>query len=266
MHTLRRITDALRFRFKIMAALLRLKLQRRGPDGELVVSYSWAKLPFTNDGDLQEIIYHAHFDEWHAKVLKELGSYIKPGDCVVDVGANLGFMALIFSELVGKDGAVLAFEPSAKTFRKLERTLAVNHCANVKAHNLGCGDKPARMTLFQTAGASGNASLLGTTSDHTRTGGEEIEIVRLDDLLLPESRQVNFMKMDVEGFEPSVLRGAKGLIQRDRPIICIELNTEFKQSGMESIAILKSLGYRILNEPNLEAGYVLDDFIALPPA
>jgi FkbM family methyltransferase len=228
------------------------------------MDYGWAKLPFTNDGDLQEAIYHAYEREWHDKAVAGLKEHLHPGQCVVDVGANLGFMSLIFRELVGPLGKILAFEPSTRTSRKLQRVLELNQARNVTPYQKGCGEKAGKMTLYQTALASGNASVLGSTREHERGAGEQIEIVRLDEFVLPLAVKVNFVKIDTEGFEPAVLRGAEALIRRDRPIFQIELNSEFKKASRESLSILKATGYRILDEPDLEAGPVLDDFIAVP--
>jgi FkbM family methyltransferase len=256
--------DSLWFKARVAITLLRLKLRFRLNGGELAVDYGWAKLPFTNDGDLQEAMYHAHAKAWHAKAVADLAAHIRPGGCVLDVGANLGFMSLIFRELVGPDGTVLAFEPSAATFRKLQRVFELNQCRNITAYNKGCGDHAAQMTLYHTGLSSGNSSVLGSTGEHQRGRSEPIEIVRLDEFVLPLAPKVDFIKIDTEGFEPAVLRGATGLVRRDRPIFHIELNSEFVDPCRESISILESYGYRFLNKPDLEAGHVLDDFTAVP--
>lgn len=262
--SLRQRWNSIQFKGRVAATLVKLKAKSTLSTGEVVVDYGWAKLPFTNDGDLQEAIYHAYAGEWHAKAVAGLSGYVRPGNCVLDVGANLGFMSLIFRELVGAEGKILAFEPSARTFKKLQRVLELNQCVNVTVYQKGCGDKGMKMALYQTAMASGNASVLGSTGEHKRGESEEIEIVRLDEFVAPLTRRVDFVKIDTEGFEPAVLRGADGLMRRDRPIFQIELNSEFKAACLESMSILKGSGYRFLNEPDLEAGPVLDDFIAVP--
>src|SRR6516162_2539765 len=87
--SLDRVTEGISFRVRIAAALTRLKLKYFVTRKEVVVDYGWAKLPFTNDGDLQEAIYHGHARVWHQKELAALSPWISKGASIVDVGANL---------------------------------------------------------------------------------------------------------------------------------------------------------------------------------
>lgn len=75
-------------------------------------------LPFHDDGDLQELLYHSFGMQWYAAEYAVLSLYLKSGHTVVDVGANLGFITGIASKLVGQQGRVHSFEPSPIVYGK----------------------------------------------------------------------------------------------------------------------------------------------------
>jgi len=139
---------------------------------------------------------------------------------VLDVGANIGCTALLFSDLAD---AVHAFEPSPTTHAILSANVA--SVSNVTTHNFGLGVQPG---TFELTYARNNRSG-GFVSDRTQASVghtvEAIEIRRLDDVVralrLPA---VDFIKIDAEGFEGSVLRGAPETLWRFRPVVVLEMN------------------------------------------
>src|SRR4051794_5393330 len=104
---------------------------RSAIQGEYVADYGWIRLPYTGDGDLQEVYYHANQAAWHDKDSAIFRSLVIPGTTVVDVGANLGFVTTMLSACAGPRGRVLAFEPSKATFGKLRRVVEINELRNV---------------------------------------------------------------------------------------------------------------------------------------
>jgi FkbM family methyltransferase len=141
---------------------------------------------------------------------------------VLDIGANIGCTAILFGEMAH---VVHAFEPSPSTFALLKRNVDRASLANVSLHNVGLGETPGRFTL--TFAPSNRAG--GFVSDQTQasTGHavENIEIRRLDDVV-PSlgAPPVDFIKIDVEGFEARVLRGASVTLAACRPLVVLELN------------------------------------------
>jgi FkbM family methyltransferase len=141
---------------------------------------------------------------------------------ILDIGANIGCTAILFGSIAD---VVHAFEPSPSTFAFLQRNVARAGLTNVSLHNMGLGENPGRFTL--TFAPSNRAG--GFVSDQTQasTGHavEDIEIRRLDDVVpLLRAPPVDFIKIDVEGFEAHVLRGASDTLAASRPLLVLELN------------------------------------------
>jgi FkbM family methyltransferase len=231
----------------------------------MFVDYGPIKLGFSNDGDEQEVQYHANCLTWYENEMNALAGHISKGQNIVDVGANMGFMAVIFSQLAGPRGKVFCFEPSRITFAKLKRTVAINNLTNVEANNFGCGIAESLATLVKTSRSSGESQLAVGDSPIITNGAEEVRVVGLDEFLLPRAESVHFLKIDVEGHEPFVLKGARQILQKYRPTICIELGSQYRKSSEEAIQFLKANGYTFVVEPDLQAGSGTN-FIAKPDA
>ena len=243
--------------------LAKLKARWRLGRGSLVEDYGWVRLGFSNDGDLQELWYHINCMEWHANEVAALRRFVRPGATIVDVGANLGFTVAIFAELAGPAGRVLAFEPSLRTFAKLKRTIEINGLANVKAFDCGCGDSNSVESLVSPDASSGHRSLL-IEPHAAHQSSEPVKLVRLDDMMRAEAAQVDLLKIDTEGYEPQVLRGAHDLLRRDRPVVYIELCDEYRRSSAQAIELLREAGYRFPIEPDLGRAANGANFIAVP--
>lgn len=242
---------------------LELSARRRMGGAEVVRDYGWVRLPFSGDGDLQEVYYHLNCEAWHEKEHSALAPYVRPGDTVVDVGANIGFMAALFHELVGEEGRVYAFEPSPRVFRKLERVIEVNNLSTVRPVNAGCGREPSTETLYQVSDSSGNASLVPIEGQRRPDGSEGVRLVCLDDFMRSRGERVDVLKIDTEGYESVVLEGAQEILERDRPVVYIELSQDYEGSSRESIRMLRERGYRFEPEPDLAHAHNGDNYLAI---
>jgi FkbM family methyltransferase len=241
-----------RIREKLNRETTRLLLSARHKiTGDFDIDYGWIRLPYSGDGDWQEVYYHQHQAEWRDKELAIFRSLVPPGSTVVDVGANLGFITVILSGLVGSQGTVVAFEPSSRTFSKLERTIEMNRLSNVRAINAGCGDKAETLELHNIAGSSGNASIVGKGPLR-----EHIQVVRLDDVPELKERSIELIKVDTEGFEHRVLDGARRLIAENKPILYLEMGGEYVDSTHRSIELLKEYEYDVRHVDNLDWSHV----------
>jgi FkbM family methyltransferase len=123
---------------------------------------------------------------------------LRPGDTVVDVGANIGTLALCASGCVGESGHVTAIEAHPKTFGFLVGNLHLNEAMNVEALNLAVGEADGEILL---------------THLNDQKGGTPIHMRPLD-ALVPGIAPVRLLKIDVEGYELPVLRGAERLLTR----------------------------------------------------
>lgn len=168
--------------------------------------------------------------------------YCEAGATVVDVGANLGYFTLLAAHLVGPKGRVVALEPNSENCRLLLSSLRVSGMTNVELLPVAA-DAAAGWAYYSTHVGS-NGGLVDDDELLARPG-TVIPTFPLDDLV---PGPVALLKMDVEGAEGRVVKGATRIIERDRPIITTELKEEMlgRVSGMsvaEYLGYFERLGY-----------------------
>jgi FkbM family methyltransferase len=132
-----------------------------------------------------------------------LRSLVHPGMHVVDAGANLGAYAHLFARCVGPSGRVTAFEPDPTLFAAIEKSARTNGLAQLQPHCLALGDHPGRARLNIGLLNSGDNRL--AAPDDITEAGLEINVTTLDDFL--DGAPVDFIKIDVQGWEEHALRG-----------------------------------------------------------
>lgn len=135
--------------------------------------------------------------------------WVKPGGVFVDAGANIGAYTIPAAQLVGAAGKVISFEAHPVTFGFLQRSIALNGFTNVLPHNQALGAEPGHVTMaFDTT----NPGETHVAADGT-LAGRDVPMVTLDQALAAlQVLNVDYLKVDVEGFELPVLRGAAGTI------------------------------------------------------
>ena len=171
--------------------------------------------------------------------------YAEPGSVVVDVGAHIGTHALPVSRMVGAWGRVYAFEPQRKLHRELHHNLAVNGITNVIPLRYALGEGKPRVVEMNPA-STGNEG--GTAIG---SGGDRVELRTLDSFGF---RNVSVLKIDVEGHEDSVLRGARKTIRENKPVIIVEIagghayetaSPEVRRRVRGTWELLAELGYTV---------------------
>lgn len=149
--------------------------------------------------------YIFNYGMWEPNISCAFESMVKPGDLVVDVGANIGYYSLLSSSLVGPKGRVVAIEASPRTFRQLSENLKRNGAKNVRAVNVAVSDKAERITLY--GGPEANRGTTSTLPNAGLTAEAVIDALPLTDILTPEERAVaKLIKIDIEGGELPLLR------------------------------------------------------------
>jgi FkbM family methyltransferase len=192
-------------------------------------------------------------------------SRVAAGDVAIDVGGHIGFFAMQMAAMVGPSGRVYAFEPLDANANLFERSIAENGFEDrVSFQRAAVGAAPgvASLTYPVETLNSGGAYLLaeGAAPLHGNQR-KDVPVVALDSLDL--RRPVSFIKMDVEGAEPQVLRGATRLLTEDKPMILSELHPAQLQraSGMSAARFLEEiagLGYRAHRLESAAIGPALD--------
>lgn len=153
---------------------------------------------------------------------------LRPGDVMVDIGANLGIFTLVAAQNVGGAGQVHAFEPVPANFRRLCENVALNGFGNVFTNQVAAGPVVGELQL----GLDGETELTGTQMSGGYGAGSALRqltvpMVPLDRYLaerLPD-RSIRFVKIDVEGYEAEVLRGMRVLLSGQRiDFLILEIN------------------------------------------
>jgi FkbM family methyltransferase len=161
---------------------------------------------------------------------------VTEGSIVFDIGAHVGFYTLLSSVLVGQKGRVFTFEPVENNLFYLKKHIRLNHITNVTLIEAAVSDHNG-FTYF----ATGRTSSQGYISPK---GNLLVRTVCLDDLYLKGEVLVpDFIKIDVEGAEMSVLLGAKSILQHYHPVIFLSTHVEYVHQ--QCVGFLKSIDYKI---------------------
>jgi FkbM family methyltransferase len=173
--------------------------------------------------------------------------YLELGMTALDIGAHHGFYSLLASKKVGRNGRVVAFEPSPRERERLTRHLAWNTCSNVCVEEAALGETEGRADFFiVTSKETGCNSLREPKTKHP-TRRLQVQVKRLDDYLrTSQIERVDFIKLDVEGAELSVLKGAGEVLEnRPRPVLLCEVqDLRTKAWGYPALEIIKFLASR----------------------
>ncbi|UCE86256.1 MAG: FkbM family methyltransferase [Deltaproteobacteria bacterium] len=133
------------------------------------------------------------------------------GMVAVDVGANIGVYTLALARCVGATGRVYALEPEPRNFRALSRAVEAAGLTQVELRQAAAGDAPGTAALSVSPANRGDHRLFASGSDRAVL---EVPVLVLDELLRRESR-IDFIKIDVQGTEPAVLRGLRATLERN---------------------------------------------------
>jgi FkbM family methyltransferase len=179
-----------------------------------------------------------------------LSQVLKPGMTFIDVGANDGLHSMFASRRVGADGKVLALEPSSREFVRLERNLRLNRLTNIRPLKFAASDD-AGVAVLRIAGFGheGQNTLGQFAYSITQEGAEEVSTTTLDAIASEYAlHRIDVIKIDAEGGELRVLRGASRILSNDRPLIVMEIvEAALAHQGASREALvdfLLQLGYR----------------------
>jgi FkbM family methyltransferase len=170
--------------------------------------------------------YEPHFAELFSLLMQ-------PGDRCVDVGANVGVHTVRLAKLVGQHGKVIAIEPDPEVIRRAQRNVALNGLETVRLINAAASDQPGEMQLYRPSPCDTNRARASLLHHPYLTGAATIvPVVTLDEVCADE--RISLIKIDVEGHESAVVRGATATIARDKPSIVFEYAPELLESPEQS--------------------------------
>ncbi|MBI4929253.1 MAG: FkbM family methyltransferase [Bacteroidetes bacterium] len=216
---------------------------------------SWRKI--TRD----DITMHIDISDWMGYLYyfafknesSQLFNLCKEGYYVIDVGANIGWTVLNLGRL-SKTGRVIGFEPDPYNFIQCKKNIELNKMTNVTLLPYGLGEIPQQAQIEVRAASNRGGNRIAVEK---KNANETVEIRRLDDIeQINHFPQVNLIKIDVEGYELKVLKGAEQLLKKFKPVLFIEVdenNLNVQGDSVKAlIAFLSSLQYRTIT--NAESG------------
>lgn len=174
---------------------------------------------------------------------------IKPGMTVLDIGAHHGLFTLLFSKLVGRQGRVIAFEPSPREMKRLHRHLRLNRRTNVTVESCALGKDDGESDLYLPEKFEDWCNSLRPPVTNEPTLRMKVEVRRLDGVLEKyKIDTVDFVKIDVEGAELDVLQGATRFLGKEKkPVLLIEAadsrTAPWGYKARDIVQLLEQLGY-----------------------
>ena len=187
-------------------------------------------------------IYGVHERNSTAEVKK----IITPGMKILEVGANIGYYALLETSLAGSVGHLYAMEPSPYNFGLLKDNLELNGLKNYDLYRIAAGAQAGKAKFL----LSGRSNLSTFIEREDLTGEEiDVDVVRLDDFF--KDKKVDFIRMDVEGYEGEILKGAENILNSDKKpkYFFIEIHSELlhkkNSSARRIVEFLEKYGYEV---------------------
>tara|TARA_B100001750_G_scaffold90459_1_gene71507 strand:+ start:5734 stop:6609 length:876 start_codon:yes stop_codon:yes gene_type:complete len=171
------------------------------------------KLFLSKKGLALSISHYGTYEELESKIMEEK---IEMGNIVVDVGANIGLHTLNMARIVGNTGQVFAFEPDPSNFEILKKNVKINNYKNIILEQKAVGDKHGRTTLYQSDHPGKHRIFPQTEQAKSQV---QVELTNLDNYFDSDmTDKINFIKIDVEGLEFSVLKGMKNILKNSKKI------------------------------------------------
>jgi FkbM family methyltransferase len=211
-----RLPSCLRKRPGVQKLVAGIGIDATGP--QTALTFPTGDVLYCPSGSAQEV-YHVIFLYVNVTYL---GQYLRggrpaDGDVVLDIGANVGSFALAASRLVGPAGHVYCCEPMPENRECLRRTIEANGLGNVTIVPVAVGDVVGELEIRIGRDSGGHSAVL------VGDGPSVTVPVTTVDALIPETGvgRVGFIKVDVEGMEAEVLRGARDTVRRDAPILAV---------------------------------------------
>jgi len=198
------------------------------------------------DGSLYELDLGESIDlnlflgEFERDIHTAVADLCRPGMTVADIGANVGAHTLLFARAVTPGGRVFAFEPTEYAFAKLQRNLALNPWADVRAERIALSDAayPAALVDFRSSWPN-----FGPRRD----GPSTVTFDTLDAWVARNGvKTIDLLKLDVDGYEWSILQGARAVLAT-RPLILLEVTDRHYRDERNPVRLLMEIGYTIEN-------------------
>ncbi len=188
--------------------------------GESVIGFSDIQISCHSTDANSGVVYLYGFSD-NLTYFDLYRQYAGAGTTAIDVGANLGIHTAVISQCVGEQGQVVAYEPVERIFQRLKNNVQMNGLVNVSCIHMGIGDTHGTIGFDDQEGDFNIGKARIQTSAQTT-----IPLTTIDTEAPKYPSRVSLIKIDVEGFERHVLRGAINTLQQHQPVVVCEFNPE----------------------------------------
>jgi FkbM family methyltransferase len=162
---------------------------------------------------------------YEPEFVQSLCQRVRPGDTCIDVGGNIGYYCLLMATLVGTQGRIITFEPVAENLAVLRENISLNNLKNVELVHSALGAQPGTLSLIR--GDEGTISSTPSVSGYAVKDSRstvEVQVNTLDAFIQASSYRPSLIKIDVEGAEMDVLRGAIKTLRTMQPTVLVEVH------------------------------------------
>lgn len=215
------------------------------PAGHVILSRFGTRFELVADPMFRNLFLFGDYEPSNSEIFRTL---VRPGDTVVDIGANFGWYAALLAREVGENGSVFAIEPLEGFYNQMLRNLELNQIENVSCHQIALGEEAGELRIYTFSDLpQGYASSFDRNRKDAKPN--DCPVVPLDDFVTEHGiNTIDFLKIDVEGHEPMVFKGGRNTLSQEMaPLIAFEVNTSCLQSNSSSGAglqeQLRTLGY-----------------------
>ena len=194
--------------------------------------------------------YYKYFvKDYEKENYQFLRSKLKKGDTVIDIGAHMGLFSVWAASYAGPSGKVYSFEPAPSTFKILNRTARINHLENVIVPvNAAVGEKRGTTKFYIADAAGDNSNSLVNYGDNIHKE-YSVSVESVDEFTKEKGVKVDFLKIDAEGAELSVLKGAKNVLTQQKPICILAMHPasilKFGDTNESIWDYIQTFGYSI---------------------
>lgn len=184
--------------------------------------------------------YWFHGKRREARTMQAFAKLIQKKDFVIEVGGHIGFISTYFASLTGPEGLVTVFEPGSNNLPYIRRNIRSENCpacAPIRLVEAAVGAENGTVTFFEDQLTGQNNSVIQDfkgLSENARNANvaavvtaKVVQLIQLDDFF--NGTKVDFVKIDVEGFELSVLLGMAGMVKKYQPVIMVEVQADHQK-------------------------------------
>lgn len=201
---------------------------------------------YVKNPDEMRLVESVTGEKGEKNVLESLILLLKNGDVIYDIGANIGTYSVILAKAVGANGKVIAFDPEKESLIRLEENIKLNNLQNIFVVDKALGEKTMSEKLY-ISGTTGNFSLVNIYDKEAKS--EVVEVVNGDEFVAKHNLPIpTAVKIDVEGYEYSVLKGLEKTLQNPEcKILCCEVHVGLFPEGIteEKVTeLIKQFGFK----------------------